>query len=187
MPYTMKSEGFEQISKMLNSLGENAQKVASKGLDEGAGVMAAEIKEGAGKINTAPFHYAVFVTREPSPEEKEIVQKGMGIAKFKKNGADVNTSVGYGNAGYAMLAGKRKPIPLIANAINSGTSFMVKQPVFRQAANKTRAAASAAIAKRGNEILNGIIDGLKVENGMVYVPTIGKKMSVSEYKKRFRK
>ena len=148
MPYTMKSEGFEQISKMLNSLGENAQKVASKGLYEGAGVMAAEIKEGAGKINTAPFHYAVFVTREPSPEEKEIVQKGMGIAKFKKNGADVNTSVGYGNAGYATLAGKQKPIPLIANAINSGTSFMKKQPFFRRAVVQGTAKAEEAIVAK---------------------------------------
>ena len=148
MPYTMKSEGFEEISKMLNSLGENAQKVASKGLYEGAGVMAAEIKEGAGKINTAPFHYAVFVTREPSPEEKEIVQKGMGIAKFKKNGADVNTSVGYGNAGYAMLAGKRKPIPLIANAINSGTSFMKRQPFFRRAVVQGTAKAEEAIVEK---------------------------------------
>ena len=148
MPYTMKSEGFEQISKMLNSLGENAQKVASKGLYDGAGVMAAEIKEDAGKINTAPFHYAVFVTREPSPEEKEIVQKGMGIAKFKKNGADVNTSVGYGNAGYAMLAGKRKPIPLIANAINSGTSFMKRQPFFRRAVVQGTAKAEEAIVAK---------------------------------------
>ena len=148
MPYTMKSEGFEQISKMLNSLGENAQKVASKGLYDGAGVMAAEIKEGAGKINTAPFHYAVFVTREPSPEEKEIVQKGMGIAKFKKNGADVNTSVGYGNAGYATLAGKQKPIPLIANAINSGTSFMKKQPFFRRAVVQGTAKAEEAIVAK---------------------------------------
>ena len=148
MPYTMKSEGFEEISKMLNSLGENAQKVASKGLYEGAGVMAAEIKEGAGKISTAPFHYAVFVTREPSPEEKEIVQKGMGIAKFKKNGADVNTSVGYGNVGYAMLAGKRKPIPLIANAINSGTSFMKRQPFFRKAVVQGTAKAEEAIVEK---------------------------------------
>ena len=148
MPYTMKSEGFEEISKMLNSLGENAQKVASKGLYDGAGVMAAEIKEDAGKISTAPFHYAVFVTREPSPEEKEIVQKGMGIAKFKKNGADVNTSVGYGNAVYAMLAGKRKPIPLIANSINSGTSFMKRQPFFRRAVVQGTAKAEEAIVAK---------------------------------------
>ena len=72
----------------------------------------------------------------------------MGIAKFKKNGADVNTSVGYGNAGYAMLAGKRKPIPLIANAINSGTSFMKKQPFFRRAVVQGTAKAEEAIVAK---------------------------------------
>ena len=32
-----------------------------------------------------------------------------------------------------MLAGRLVPIPLIANSINSGTSFMNKQPFVRKA------------------------------------------------------
>jgi len=73
--------------------------------------------------------------RLPSPEEKEIVlQASAGIARFDKNGLEVNTSVGFRNAGYAELKGKTKPIPQIVNAINSGTSFMKKQPFVRKAA-----------------------------------------------------
>ena len=72
----------------------------------------------------------------PSPEEKAIVvEAGAGIAKFSKNGSEVDTSVGYRNSGYAFLAGRRKPIPLIVNSINSGTSFMRKQPFIRKAAS----------------------------------------------------
>ena len=148
MPITMNIEGLAEISKQLESLGGDAQKVAAAGLYEGAGIMADEIKREAGTIRTAPFHYAALITRLPSPEEKEIVEAaGVGIAKFDKNGAEVNTSVGYRNAGYATLAGKVNPIPQIVNAINSGTSFMQKQPFVRKAANSGAKKAEAAITK----------------------------------------
>ena len=106
-----------------------------------------------------PFHYAVFITREPSPEEKAaVLQARMGIAKFDKNGSEVNTSVGYQNSGYAEVAGKVKPIPQIVNSINSGTSFMQKQPFVRNAVNKGKAQASAAIIARCEEEFNRLIN-----------------------------
>ena len=145
MAYTMKTEGVEEIKKMLDTLGQNAQHSAAKALYNGAGIMADEMEKQAGSIKTAPFHYAVFIQREPSPEEKAVVQGAVGIAKFRKDGNNVQTSVGYGNSGYAEIAGKKKPIPLIANAINSGTSFMRKQPFVRKAVNRASSRASAAI------------------------------------------
>ena len=68
-----------------------------------------------------------------------------GIAKFKRKGVVIETSVGMENAGYADLAGKRVPIPQIANAINSGTSFREKQPFLRKAFSQSKKAAEAAI------------------------------------------
>ena len=72
---------------------------------------------------------------------------GAGVAKFDKNGTEVDTSVGYKNAGYADLNGKKKPIPQIVNAINSGTSFMNKQPFVRKAAKSGGPKAIAAMSK----------------------------------------
>ena len=136
MAYVMQIDGMAEISELLTKMEEDAPKVASKALYEGAGIMAAEMKKSAETIKTAPFHYVKDGTRLPSPEEKEIVmQAGVGIAKFDKDGTEVDTSVGYRNAGYAMLDGKQKPIPVIVNSINSGTSFMQKQPFVRKAAN----------------------------------------------------
>ena len=99
--------------------------------------MAEEIRKSAEAIQTEPFQYAARgATRLPSPEEKAIVlEAGAGIAKFDKDGTEVDTSVGYRASGYAMLNGKQKPVPLIVNAINSGTSFMRKQPFIRKASN----------------------------------------------------
>jgi len=136
MPYQIQIDGMVEISEMLTKLEEQAPSIAAQALYDGAGIMSDEIRKGAATIKTAPFKYAREGTRLPSPEEKEIVMGvTAGIAKFDKEGTEVNTSVGYRNSGYAMLNGKQKPIPVIVNAINSGTSFMQKQPFVRKAAN----------------------------------------------------
>ena len=146
MAYQMKVDGMAELSELLDKMEKQAPKVASKALYEGAGIMAEEIKQQAQEIKTAPFKYAKDGQRLPSPEEKEIViAAGMGIAKFDKNGTEIDTSVGYRNAGYADLNGKKKPIPVIVNAINSGTSFMNKQPFIRKAANSGGKKAIAAM------------------------------------------
>ena len=144
---TAKIEGMEALSEMLTKLGERAEGIAAGGLYEGAGVMAAEVNAGAGGINTSPFRYArPGQARNPSPEEKAAVMAaGAGIAKFERNGSEVNTSVGYGNAGYVDTGYGRKPIAQIANAINSGTSFMRKQPFIRKAATAGAQKATEAI------------------------------------------
>lgn len=162
MGYTMKTEGLTDVEKLLQSMGDKAQAIASYGLYEGAGEMADTVKQYAGQIQTEPFHYAVFLQRNPSPEEKDIVVgAGMGIAKFDKNGSEVTTSVGYGKSGYAMLVGKRKPIAKIANAINSGTSFLKKQPFFRKAVT----AGTASATKKITEAIEKRINKLTVSGG----------------------
>ncbi len=146
MAYTMKVDGMEEISSLLDKMEQQAPAVAARALYEGAGIMAAEIKKGAESIRTAPFQFTRNGTRLPSPEEKQIVlDAGAGIAKFAKNGAEVDTSVGYRSAGYADLKGKKKPVPLIVNSINSGTSFMSKQPFIRKAAASGGPKAMAAM------------------------------------------
>lgn len=136
MAYQLNVDGMAELSETLGKMEEAAQTVASKALYKGAGIMAEEIAKSAESIKTAPFRYAKTGVRLPSPEEKAIVvAAGAGIAKFDRNGTEVDTSVGYRSSGYADLNGKRKPIPMIVNSINSGTSFMNKQPFVRKAAN----------------------------------------------------
>ena len=135
MPYTVKTTGMKEVQEMLETLAESAPKAAAYGLYDGAGAMQKEMETQAKLIRTAPFKYASGgETRLPSPEEKAIVEKGaIGVAKFQKDDDGCNTSVGFSRSGYAMLAGRLVPIPLIANSINSGTSFMNKQPFVRKA------------------------------------------------------
>lgn len=146
MAVTMKSDGMKEISELLARMEETAPKAAAQGLYKGAGIVADEVKKTVGQIKTEPFRYAVFGTRKPSPEEKDAIESaGAGIAKFEKNGSEIQTSVGYGQAGYAEIKGKQVPIAKIANSVNSGTSFMQKQPFIRRAASSAAPKAMQAI------------------------------------------
>ena len=145
MAMEMSAEGLDGIGEMLGALEEQAEGVAARGLYEGAGIMASAIVQAAQGIQTEKFQ-GKRDSRKPSPEEKEIVMAAsVGIARFEKNGSEVNTSIGYQNTGYAELAGKTVAVPKVVSAINSGTSFMKKQPFVRKARTKATAQAVAAI------------------------------------------
>ena len=147
MPFKFEVQGFDELQRKLQELGEKGQQIAAKGLYEGAGVMADKVSQSVRGIDTAPFRYAKDGTqRKPSPEEKAILLAARtGVAKFRKDGNSLQTSVGMQNSGYAKLGNVTKPIPQIANAINSGTSFMAKQPFFRKAVSQGKGPAETAI------------------------------------------
>ena len=184
MPYQMKVDGMAEISELLDKMDEQAPGVASKALYEGAGIMANEIRREMNKIKTAPFKYAKGgEKRLPTPEEKEVLEHAaIGIAKFDKNGVEIDTSVGFNQSGYVAVnfrhmsssartnyknvrfkgneinasstlkfAGVKdkgqnmKPVGVIANSINSGTSFMSRQPFVRKAASSGGKKAIAAM------------------------------------------
>jgi len=147
MPFSIQVEGMNELIRSMEKLPEKAAKVAAEALYEGAGIVADKVSGAVNGIATEPFKYATGGrTRKPSPEEKALVAGAKhGVAKFRKNGVSVQTSVGYQNAGYGTINGKTKPIPQIANAINSGTSFMQKQPFMRKAFSQSKGPAQAAI------------------------------------------
>lgn len=172
MHYALEVDGMAEISELLNQMEESAPGVAARALYTGAGIMADAIRHEIENIKTAPFQYAKNgEKRLPSPEEKEVLeQAAVGIAKFDRNGVEMDTSVGFNQSGYAEVnfrhmssdartnykgvrfkgqginasstlkfAGVKdkgqnmKPIGVIANSINHGTSFMEKQPFVRKA------------------------------------------------------
>ena len=147
MAWGIQVEGMNELIRSMEKLPEKAAKVAAEALYEGAGIVADKVSGAVQGIATEPFKYATGGrTRKPSPEEKALVAGAKhGVAKFRKNGISVQTSVGYQNAGYGEINGKTKPIPQIANAINSGTSFMTKQPFMRKAFSQSKGPAQAAI------------------------------------------
>ena len=157
MAMTMKTVGLDDVMGQLAKLGASAEKVAAESLYVGAGIVADAFAHAANSIRTAPFK-GKRDQRLPSPEEKAAIVGKTGIAKFEVNGSDVNTLIGVsGAAGYANIGGKPKAVRLIARSINSGTSFMQKQPVFRKAKSVSQGKAKAAIISTAEKMLNEII------------------------------
>ena len=195
MPYYMKIDGMAEISELLDKMDEEAPGVAAQALYDGAAVMREAIFKEMERIRTEPFKYAKDgEMRLPSPEEKAILQEAnVGIAKFDKNGVEVDTSVGFNQSGYANVnwnhmsskartnykavlmkghksnassllkaigAGKgaqnQKPIGVIANSINSGTSFMKKQPFVRKGVKNGSEPAMAAMKAKIEEAFEKI-------------------------------
>ena len=161
MAMTMKTDGLEEVNRIMAQLGNRAKEVARGALYDGAGVMADAITRAVDGIRTEPFQYAAGgKTRLPSPEEKEALKGKTGIAKFRDTGEEVNTIVGINpRSGYADVNGKQKPVPLIARSINSGTSFMKKQPVIRKAVTQNREAVEQAITAKAEKMFSEITKG----------------------------
>lgn len=186
MAWSMKTTGMDELVRRMDKIGEQAVGAASQGLYKGAGVVADSVSAAVRGIATEPFKYASDgQKRKPSPEEKAIVANAPhGVAKFKNNGLRIDTSVGFNHAGYAAITwsharnnvrtkykvkgGKAtrawmasggtssKPVAVIANAINSGTSFMEKQPFLRKAFSKSNGAAQGAMEAKIREELDKI-------------------------------
>ena len=147
MAFSFQVSGMDELNSRMEKLGGEALHIAAEGLYEGAGVVADAVSSAVNGIATEKFKYAAGgKKRKPSPEEKALLTSAKkGVAKFRSNGTEVQTSVGMQNAGYGNINGKSKPIPQIANAINSGTSFMQKQPFMRKAFSQSKGAATGKI------------------------------------------
>ena len=165
MAMKISTAGIEELGALFAKLGGEAQKVASKSLYDGAGVVADAFTKATNSIATEPFHYLARpditgTKRYASPEEKAALQGKSGIAVFRKDGDMTDTVVGIsGNAGYATIGGKQKPVLMIARSINSGTSFMQKQPVYRKAVSGSKAKAVATIINTAERMFDEIIGG----------------------------
>ena len=155
MAFRLEVNGVDDLIRKMDKIADKGVECASLALYEGARVTADAVGGAVENIATEPFRYAGSgQKRKPSPEEKAVLTGAKhGVAKFRKGITKVDTSVGYQNSGYGQINGKTVPVPLVANAINSGTSFMQKQPFIRKAFSQSKGAAEAAIENKLREEL----------------------------------
>lgn len=146
MPFYMQVTGLEELITRMGTLEDKGVDIASAALYEGAGIMADAVTKAVQGIVTEEFRYTKHGQRLPSPEEKALILSARrGVTKFKKSKTSVETSIGFQKSGYGDLGGKTRPIPVVANSIESGTSFMKPQPFFRTAVEKTAPTAAGVI------------------------------------------
>lgn len=154
--------GMNELIRAFDKMPKVAEKAAADGLYKGAGKVADSLSREIGNIKTEKFKYAKKgKKRKPSPQEKAAVANAPhGIAKFKNTGTNIETSIGLKGAGYATIQTEKgpvtKPVAMIANSINHGTSFMGKQPFLRKALKQNQTAAIALIEEEIQKQLNDI-------------------------------
>ena len=155
MPMNIEITGLDEMLQTVENAGKHAEGIAARALYIGAGIVADAITQAAGGIKTET-NPPRDRKRLPTPKEKaELLAAGpAGIAKFEK-GVVVDTIIGYADKGYTASG---KPVAVIANAINSGTSFMQKQAFIRKGIRSSEARATEAV---NAEIVRLVDEALK--------------------------
>ena len=95
-----------------------------KTLYEGAGVVAKEMKTQISALKTSQKGGSM---RYPYEYEKEVLEQNFGVAPFHWDGDTLDTKIGF-DGYYTNKKGEQRPVPLLANSVNAGTSFLKKQP-----------------------------------------------------------
>lgn len=159
MPGGMETTGTEELDRMLGELGQMAGPIAARALYDGAAVVANAYASAVKSIRTGPRNWPGAMrnrARYALPEEKAALMGKTGISKFNSDGGpEINTIVGVAE-GYVELHGRPVAVKLLARSINSGTSFMHKQPVFRKAQRASKSAAQAAMVKTADALIEQI-------------------------------
>ncbi len=147
--------GEEYLLK-LSRLEKNADALLKQAVYEGAKVVADAIKEGAESLPVEQFRKLApgEVFSGVTPEEKEAISQGLGLAEMEQDRLGWNTKAGF--VGYVTRQKTRKypkgtPVPMLVRSIESGSSVRRKIPFVRRAVKSSQAKAVEAMGKTVDE------------------------------------
>lgn len=135
---TFKFEGVDKLIAQYQKLNKDTEKVIGKAVYNGTNVVMKAIIAGIESIQTDDSHG--FGTAEnpktgPTSIQKAGLRHSVGIAKMRNDNGFFNTKIGFD--GYNYVKTKRwpsgQPNMMVARSIESGTSWMKKQPFMRKA------------------------------------------------------
>jgi len=135
---TFKFEGVDELVKKYEKLEKDSEKIIGEAIYKGAGYVARVIQNSIAGIATDNRN-KIGTPDDPLSGPKTIqvigLQKSLGIAKMRNDNSFRNVKIGFD--GYNTLKTKRwpngQPNMMVARSIESGTSWMQKQPFMRKA------------------------------------------------------
>jgi len=151
-------KGSEDVASMLVALGEVGDAIGKMAVYDGAAIIADEIRK---QINALPEQNFRHLGEGEqfgviTPQDKADLANSLGIDQIERAADGIKTVVGF--AGYGSHATKKYPkglpMPLLARAIESGSSVRQKRPFVRKAVNNKRKAAKDAMIKTGERLIN---------------------------------
>lgn len=140
----MQVTGLDELIAKVEKMRQRPEGLVKRALYKGAGVMADALKSA---VNAIPTDEAYGTKRHPKagllPEEKASLVSGLGISRMESNGGTVSVVIGF----KGMNANGKKN-STVMRRVESGTSIMRKTPTIRPTANRTKAAAFAAMQEQ---------------------------------------
>ena len=153
----LEMDGISELIGQLELLAEEADEMYKRAAYAGASVLADEVKKGLNglKVVKARWGTADNPLEGVTKTAKSDLIAAMGVSKIENDGQKTTVSVGF--HGYGSRPTKKYPqgIPnqMLMRSVESGTSFMRKQPVVRVAVNRAKKQVDSAIEKEITDFL----------------------------------
>lgn len=144
-------KGLAEYEKMLSKISYGSRKVAGKAVYAGAKIITDEIHKEIQNLRVKPTSYATpgHPSNAINPAQQKGLLDGLGIAPMQEDKGYIHVKVGFDGYNSMRTAAhpKGQPNAEIARSLQSGTSYMIKQPFVTRAVQKSRKAAEKEMAK----------------------------------------
>lgn len=127
-------EGVDRYIAQLQQLGADTEEMCGKAIYKGAGLVADALRSSINGLTTDDgYHPPGEMRNGPTTEEKQGLLDGFGISKMRQDGTMYNVKIGFSgrNPNGLMNSG-------VARQIESGTSWMTKQPFINRTVNSKK-------------------------------------------------
>ena len=157
---TFKFEGVDELIKQYQKLQNNADEMIGAAIYNGAGVVMKAVESAVSNIATDDrFGTDTSPTSGPSSIQKAGLQHSLGIAKLRDDNGFRNVKIGFD--GYNRVKTKTwpqgQPNAMVARSVESGTSWMQKQPFMRKAEQSSRARCEKVMSETVDKEIQKII------------------------------
>lgn len=152
------SPNLEEFNKKLYELGSQATDYIEKAVKKGADPVADEVRA---RLNAVPvdnsYHKPGQMRSGPRSIQKSALQATLGVSPIKNDNGFINAKVGFDGYNHVHTDAwpNGQPNAMIARSIESGTSFMAANPFIGSAVRATKKAASDAMQKEIENLVNG--------------------------------
>lgn len=145
---TIKFTGLDEYVRRIENLTNRSRGICKMAVWEGGKIIGDSIKAALDDIPVQDEYVpeGEMRTGVRSEEKEEIIAK-FGLSRMRESGGTISTKAGF-NAGTKI------------RAVESGTSFMRKHPVVRQAVNQSKDRAENAIKAKFDEETMKLMQGI---------------------------
>ena len=157
---TFKFEGVDDLIAQYEKLADKTDEVIGSAIYNGAAVVMRMVESAVSNITTDNrFGTSEQPTSGPSTIQKIGLQNSLGIAKMRNDGGFRNVKIGFD--GYNGVKTKTwpqgQPNAMVARSVESGTSWMQKQPFMRKAEQSSRGKCEQAMSETVDKEIQRII------------------------------